>query len=238
MPGCFFELVLESPGWDAWTPGQFVMIRPSDWGFEPLWARPFSIAWADDRELRLFFQVVGRGTARLARLKPGDTVTAWGPLGNGFAVEQGPTLLLAGGVGLAPFLGYIRRHPVPTDLELHFSHRLPRQCYPYDGLSRSLRCAAIRENTPQDLPGIIREIEGKVTEYADEGLILACGPTPFLRTVRQAALDAGARAQLSLENRMACGVGACLGCVADKPNGTRVQTCTAGPVFWAGDIEV
>ncbi len=238
MPGCFFELVLESPGWDAWTPGQFVMIRPVRWGFDLIWARPFSIAWADDKELRLFIQVVGRGTSRLAELVPGDTVTVWGPLGNGFAVEEVPTLVLAGGVGLAPFMGYARRHPKPDLVDLYFAHRVPLECYPYAGLDGLVACREDCEQTPEDLPRIIEAMETRIQQYADKGLVLACGPTPFLRTVKLAAQAAGARAQLSLEHRMACGVGACLGCVADKPDGTRVQTCTAGPVFWATEVEV
>ena len=89
--------------------------------------------------------------------------------------------------------------------------------------------------------------EERMREYAEQkGLILACGPLPFLKTVHGFARELNARVQLSLENRMACGVGACLGCVtrtteewpvADKRNGL-VQTCNHGPVFWANQIEL
>ncbi|SKA79708.1 dihydroorotate dehydrogenase electron transfer subunit [Paucidesulfovibrio gracilis DSM 16080] len=236
-PGEFFELRLENPGWSNWRPGQFVMIRPSDWDHSLLWGRPFSIGRVQgpDGDLSIFFQNVGRGTARMAQLSPGDKVVVWGPLGNGFAVEPDtPTLLLAGGIGIAPFVGYMEAHPTSQNVELVFAHRLPVECYPYTAFSQCPH-SCLEENSSDDLPKIIKAVRDKVNEYRD-GLILCCGPTPFMRTVRTAALEFGARAQLSLENRMACGVGACLGCVCQDGKGHHVQTCTRGPVFWATDV--
>ncbi|MES9995374.1 dihydroorotate dehydrogenase electron transfer subunit [Desulfovibrio aminophilus] len=238
-PGEFYRLRLLGPGFGGWKPGQFVMLRPSSWDLELLWGRPFSLAGADAEGISVFFQVVGRGTKRLAGLAPGDRISVWGPLGNGFAVEPGTrTLMLAGGVGLAPFLGYAATHSAPGNLELLFAHRLPLSCYPYAEMAARLRAEAIHEATPADLPRIIARITEKIAEYAPGGLVLACGPTPFLRTVRQAALDLGVRTQVSLENRMACGVGACLGCVCRDGLGHHVQVCTHGPVFWAGDVQI
>ncbi len=85
-----------------------------------------------------------------------------------------------------------------------------------------------------------------MTDYANQqGLVVACGPEPFLKYIWTLSNELGVRAQLSLENKMACGVGACLGCVAKtskkwadaKNSGLPVQTCTSGPVFWASDLE-
>ncbi|MGE4551518.1 MAG: dihydroorotate dehydrogenase electron transfer subunit [Desulfovibrionaceae bacterium] len=237
-PG-IWALTLSDPGWPEWRPGQFAMVRPVAWGLELTWARPFSIAWAGPEGLRLLFQVVGRGTARLAGLRPGDAVTIWGPLGNGFAVEAGTeTLLLAGGMGIAPFPGYARRHPTPEKLSALFAHRLPLELYPQAELAGLCPCETRLESGPQDLPGIIQALQDRVAAMPRDGLVLACGPTPFMRTVRTAALAAGVRCQVSLENRMACGVGACLGCVVQRPSGLPSQTCTAGPVFWADEIEL
>ena len=98
----FFALRLTRPDWPSWRPGQFVMVRPTSFGLEMPWARPFGICHMTSRHLICFFQVVGRGTRRMAELKAGDTVRVWGPLGNGFAMEPDtPTLLLAGGISLA-----------------------------------------------------------------------------------------------------------------------------------------
>lgn len=227
---------LENPGFPDVRPGQFAMLRPPSWGFEPLWARPLSICRALPDRWVFNFLVAGRGTSALTRLKPGDTVTVWGPLGNGFAVEPGTrTLMLAGGIGLAPFVEYTAAHPAPGQLSLLFGHRPPLSCYPYEDLARIVPCESFQDKTPEDIPRFVALVEKHMSEHAG-GLALACGPTPFLRTVQAAAKKFGVRCQISLENRMVCGVGACLGCVAADKDGHNVQTCTKGPVFWSGDI--
>lgn len=242
----FYALRLERPDWGTWTPGQFVMIRPAGWALDMLWARPFSICRVSNRDLVIFFQVVGRGTARLAELTAGDVVHVWGPLGNGFAVEpETPTLMLAGGIGLAPFVGYVHDHPKPWNLWLEFGHRMPLGCYPFENISEKIMADNHLEQQPEDLHRFIALMEERMKEFAAKnGLVLACGPTPFLRTIRDFALKYGVRTQLSLETRMACGVGACLGCVCRTTEkwpdpakaGGRVQTCSSGPVFWADQI--
>ncbi|XPV77441.1 MAG: dihydroorotate dehydrogenase electron transfer subunit [Desulfovibrio sp.] len=237
--GLFFELRLEHPGWKTWRPGQFVMIRPVSWGFEPMWARPLSICDVEDDCLVLFFQIAGRGTKQLAELKSGDTVTVWGPLGNGFSVAPDtPTLLLAGGIGIAPFLGYVNRRNQPENTKLFMAHRPPLECYPYDDIAKKAEVEAYQEKNSDDLPKIINRISELVKDYADGGAVLCCGPTPFMRTVQQEAIKYGTKAYLSLENRMACGVGACLGCVCEDGEGHNVQTCTRGPVFPATDVKL
>lgn len=244
----FFALRLSRPAWDGWQPGQFVMLRPRMFGNELPWARPFSICHVTGQHLVCFFKVLGRGTERLASVKPGDAVTVWGPLGHGFAVEgDTPTLLLAGGMGIAPFVGYVHSHPQPWNVTMLFGHRDPLGCFPVDSINERIPVDRLREQDPGDLDNLIFTMQERMAEYAEQkGLVLACGPTPFLRTVQKFALELGVRTQLSLENRMACGVGACLGCVCkttDKwPEEARrnwpVQVCTRGPVFWADQIDL
>lgn len=264
----FFALRLSPPPWQNWSPGQFVMLRPeglpgSDTGL--LWGRPFSICRASNRDLAIFFQVRGRGTRVLSRLKPGDFVDVWGPLGNALEVEtSAPTLLLAGGIGIAPFVGYTHMHPKPRNITLEFGHRLPLNSYPFDSLNEKISAVPHLDTGPDDLAVFIDRMDSRIREHAKEnGLVLACGPTPFLRTVQRLAAKYKARAQLCLETRMACGIGACLGCVvkatleggapsecaSETPapafgtQGTTlparsgyVQTCTCGPNFWAGSV--
>ena len=239
-PDEFFEITLELPGWSAWKPGQFVMIRPTNWELDLMWGRPFSICSATDETLTLFVQNVGRGTKRITQMKPGDTVSIWGPLGNSFAVEPDtPTLMLAGGIGIAPFRGYVEQHPHPENLNLFLAHRLPLECYPFGKLSETICCECMVEEKPEDLQAIIASMKEQIKEYAEKGgLVLSCGPTPFMKTVQQFANEFGARAQVSLENRMACGVGACLGCVTKDGNDHNVQVCTKGPVFWTDKVEL
>lgn len=253
----FFALRLTPPPWEGWSPGQFVMLRPSGMKGEYVWGRPFSICHTSSRDLVIFFQVRGRATSDMARLVPGDPLDVWGPLGNSLAVEPDtPTLLLAGGIGIAPFVGYVQNHPHPPGIRLEFGHRMPVECYPYDDMAQKIDARAHQENSPEDRDAFLHLVDLRIQEYAREGLVLACGPTPFLRAVQNFASRYGARAQLCLETRMACGVGACLGCVVRahlpkddegairalargnggnraESEGRNVQTCSCGPNFWA-----
>ena len=235
--GCF-SLVLENPGLGCAVAGQFVMVRPAAFGDNPIWPRPFSICRLTEDRLTLFIQQCGRGTGILAGLRPGDPVTVWGPLGQGFAVEpDSPTLLVAGGVGIAPFVEYAATHPTPADLTLLFGHRAPLSCYPYDVLARGVAATSLHERAPEDRETFLAQLDEQVAAFAD-GLILACGPRPFLLTVARLSRKYSARAQVSLENRMACGVGGCLGCVEKNALGEYVQTCTRGPVFWVEELQL
>lgn len=246
--GGFFALRLERPDWKNWNPGQFVMVRPVKWGFDMTWARPLSICRVSANELILFFQVVGRGTKRLADLRSGDHVHVWGPLGTSFVMENEiPTLLLAGGIGIAPFIGYVDRHPTPKYLYLVFGHRQSAEWYPLEFLRKRINVSNYPENKPEDRTQFLNLVRQNISAYAlKKGLVLACGPKPFLQFVQKYALDYKVRTQFSIESRMACGVGVCLGCAVkatekwQDPNkaGFPVQTCTHGPVFWADQINL
>lgn len=251
-----FALRLSRPEWPHWKPGQFIMLRKPGEETSPLLARPLSICRVSSHDLVLFFQEAGRMTSQLAKTKAGDVYDLWGPLGNGFYVERdAPTLLLAGGVGIAPFVGYVENHPTPWAISMEFGHRLPVECYPLHSINQKVMVDTFHERGPEDLNRFIGRLEERFIRHLEKikdpsnktgkGLVLACGPTPFLRTVQQLAKKYGVRAQLGLETRMACGVGACLGCVvkvspkeeAAHPDAPGfVQTCTCGPCFWADEI--
>lgn len=253
----FYALRLSLPGWASWKPGQFVMLRPQSWGAERVWSKPFSICLLTKSDLVIFFQVVGRGTDGIGSLKPGDKVQVFGPLGNSFAVQaEAPTLLLAGGMGIAPFVGYAQSHPSPWNLNLLFGHRMPVECYPFENFNEHIEAEHYHELKPGDREAFLRAVDEQIkNNAAQNGLVLACGPAPFLSAVQQMSFKHGARTQVSVENRMACGTGACLGCVV-KPlleggknmsqnpiikeleSGQPVPSCTCGPVFWADSIDL
>lgn len=237
---CLWIMDLDMPPWGRWRPGQFVMIRPMAWSQERLWARPFSICMIQDNAVRILFQAVGRGTSDLTRLHAGDEVVLWGPLGTGFAQRPDrPTLLLAGGIGLAPFIGYAHVRANTGNMHLILGHRQDARCYPLDLLPDQLSREVLRQQTDADLHVFVDRLEAEIAGYAKHnGLVLACGPTPFLRSVQDLCLRHECEAQLSLENRMACGIGACLGCVAEASQGPPVKVCNQGPVFWAKDVRL
>lgn len=257
----FYALRLTPPPWKDWSPGQFVMVRPSGNSSETLWARPFSICRTSSRDLVIFFQVRGRATSAMAKLAPGSLLDVWGPLGNGLAMKaKTPTLILAGGIGIAPFVGYVHAHPSPWDITMEFGHRMPLNCYPFDSINEKAMADAHHEKEDKDREAFLRLVDERIQQFAGNGLVLACGPTPFMEVVQKLSLKYNARTQLCLETRMACGIGACLGCVvkavlppetpplpgvpADRagagiaaPTAARaVQTCTCGPNFWADTV--
>lgn len=238
QPGAFVEMTLENPGWEDYRPGQFAMLRPKSWGLDLTWGRPLSISRADGDCVTFFFQVVGKGTRRMADLAAGDEVVLWGPLGNWFsAPTDRPVLLLAGGMGIAPFRGYAEKHPNPENLRLVFAHRAELSSYPFQLIADRIAARSVREMGPDDLPMIIERVEAEV-KAAKGGLVLACGPAPFMKTVQEAAKAHGVRAELSLESSMACGVGACLGCVCKDGRNRHVQVCARGPVFTSDDVQL
>ncbi len=236
------------PTWKHWRAGQFVMLRPVNWRNENLWARPFSIARVTPRGLVLFFQGVGEGTRQLAQLKAGDKAIVWGPLGTSFVIEETtPTLILAGGIGLVPFCGYMDQHPKRANLHMMFGHTHSVENYPIDTIAQHIEVETYYTKKTENLQNFLANIRITMQSYAEQkGLILACGPAPFIKYIWELSKEFNVRTQLSLENKMACGVGACLGCVtktsshwADKEKaGLPVQTCTSGPVFWANEIEL
>ena len=173
------------------------------------------------QSLVLFFRVVGTGTDRFSRLKSGDKVIVWGPLGTSFDMRPDtPTLLLARGVGIAPFAGYADVHPAPASLFMLFGHGLPSNNYPTDAMAARMEMVNMRDRTPEELEQFHRVVREKMLEYKEHGgICLACGPMPFLKRVWERALELDLPTQLSLEERMACGTGACATAVAAVLNG-------------------
>lgn len=171
--------------------------------------RPMSVCLAPPGELAFLLEPVGPGTRALAALREGDGIHLLGPLGNGFDLEVERPLLVAGGIGIAPmpYLSEVLGHP-PTLL----------------GFRSERHAVAARL-----LPGAEVVVEPRlVTELLpdDPGDVLACGPEPMLEAVRELVPDA----QLAREAPMACGYGACYGCVVEV-EGRYVRLCVDGPVL-------
>lgn len=223
-------------------PGQFVHLRVT--GLEPsALRRPFSIYHAAGDLLSVLYKTVGRGTEQLGRLRVGDTLTAMGPLGNGFPIETEPRtpLLVAGGYGVAP-LAFLARQ-LPTRGMVMIGGRTTADILCEDDfvdLGWEVQVATLDGS---------RGTHGLVTVLLDNWLachamqpatFYACGPDGMLRAVGERAMRTGSRAWLSLDKHMVCGVGACLACVQRlrRPDGSTwiARVCRDGPVFEAHDI--
>ncbi len=193
-------------GLDAGNPGQFFMLATP----ERVLPRPMSVCMAPPGELWFLIDAIGPGTRALCALEPGETLQALGPLGNGFRLDVERPLLVGGGIGIAP---------------------LP---YLSDALGRPPAVLGFRSDWHAEAAALVPNAEVVVeptfvTEAISDGFdVFACGPEPMLEAIRALA----PRAQLAWEAPMACGYGACYGCVVEFDGELR-RLCVEGPVLRA-----
>lgn len=240
----YWALNVEAPGVaEAALPGQFVHVRVP--GLEPVaLRRPFSIFGAQGTLLKLLYKTVGRGTAQMNRLAPGDPLQVIGPLGNGFPLTpQGSPLLVAGGYGVAPLSFLAGRLPVKgialiggrtADDVLAVAD--------FERLGWTVRVAT-QDGSLGEAGLVTLPLDRELARLRKAGVtpeLFACGPDGLLRAVGERAVQAGCRGWLSLDKHMVCGVGACLACVQAlrRADGTEWigRVCHDGPVFEAREI--
>jgi len=225
--------------------GQFVMLHRDEGDF-PFLPRPFSVGDVpDDRSIRLLIQAIGPGTRSLGRLEPGDALAMWGPLGNHFGCtgEFDHAILVAGGIGLAPFPLLVRDlrrfHPSLGRITLLYGARSESHLVlldALDGLGIEIHLAT--DDGSRGFHGNTVDLLRREMARRDRGRvrIYGCGPEPMLDALARYTVSEGLPCQLSLERMMGCGVGACLGCVvatkAEPPGDyDYTKTCTDGPVL-------
>ncbi len=214
-------------------PGQFYMLRRE--GSALLLPRAISLCNQEEDTLTFLYKVVGEGTAELSNMKPGDKLRLTGPLGNGWPLEElsgKRVLLVGGGIGIAPLLlaaKALRQQGNPADCCLGFPHQ------PFYQEAFQPDCGALSIATESGVAGH----KGLVTQLfdpADYEIVLCCGPTPMMKAVVALCKAAGTPVWVSLENRMACGVGACLVCTCSDHQGKNRRTCKDGPIFRGEEI--
>jgi len=221
--------------------GQFVAVYPKD--KSTLLPRPISICEVGEETLRLVYRVAGKGTAEFSNLKEGDTVDILGVLGNGFPVDaakEGMTaFLMGGGIGVPPILQLAKE--LNCDKKIIVGYR-DSQTFLKEDFEANGEVIVATEDGSVGTKGNVMDAIAANGLKAD--VIFACGPMPMLRAIKQYAEKEGIPAYISLEERMACGVGACLGCVCKTKevdhhshvNNTRI--CTDGPVFEAREVDI
>ncbi|MGX8713856.1 MAG: dihydroorotate dehydrogenase electron transfer subunit [bacterium] len=217
MPGQFVEVLVEGE--------RKVMLR-----------RPISVHDVDEEAgtMTLLVQIVGNGTRRLAELKEGDRLNLVYPLGHGFTTDLTPhtsALLVGGGAGIAPLLHLSKvLKAKDVDCTILLGGRTA-ELIPVRDEFAPYGCVCIAtDDGSLGHKGLVVEHPAFSEPY---DMIYTCGPTPMMKAVARSAAERGIRCEVSLENMMACGVGACLCCVTDTDEGHRC-VCKDGPVF---DIE-
>jgi dihydroorotate dehydrogenase electron transfer subunit len=217
-------------------PGQFLSLYCNDGG--RLLPRPISICEIDKNNglIRLVYRVLGKGTEEISGLRSGDYIDCMGPLGNGFSLDNKKALIIGGGIGIPPLLELAKQLNCQMDIVLGFRDItfLEKDFESYGNVYLSTEDGSV--GTKGNVIDAIKE-HGLTAD-----IIYACGPTPMLRGIKEYAKTNGITAQLSLEERMACGIGACLACVCQSTevdhhtNVNNKRICKEGPVFYADDI--
>jgi dihydroorotate dehydrogenase electron transfer subunit len=194
-----------------------------------------SIAGLHDDAMTIIYSVAGRGSAILAGMKSGERVDVIGPFGNGFTIPQYAEKILCvmGGVGTAPFIFLKNRNEGRRFVAFYGAANK-------EGLGIPVAFPEVNFVTIDGSAGK----KGLVTEILMEhpaineknNLILACGPTGMLKAVDAICVKYGIPGQLSLEEKMGCGFGVCLGCVVETTEGKK-RVCVEGPVFKAGSVK-
>lgn len=222
----------------AAKPGQFVALYTKDGS--KLLPRPISICEIDKENgtLRLVYRVVGAGTEEFSNYHAGDMISVMGPLGNGFTLRDKKAILIGGGIGIPPMLQLAKTLDCDKSIVLGYRDELflDNEFTAYGDVYIA------SEDGKHGTKGTVLDA---IRECAITGdVIYACGPTPMLRAIKEYALANGIEAQLSLEEKMACGIGACLACVCKTKekdahsNVNNKRICKDGPVFFAEEVEL
>ncbi len=223
--------------------GQFFGIMPADRS-EKLLRRPISVCESSKDEITFLIKLLGSGTEELSKLNKGDQLNIMGPLGNGFEVQpEKKALVVGGGIGTAPLVQLLAELKIggQTNVRTLLGYReRPYALDLFDKHTDNVLTASEYMAMPH---------KGYVTEFMLEALktgayemVYACGPEPMLNCIQSVCNDLKIPVQLSIEERMACGVGACLVCTCkvnasdDDEGYNNVRTCKDGPVFYGTEV--
>ena len=225
----------------AAVPGQFISVYTKDAG--KLLPRPISLCQVDKEkgQLRIVYRVVGAGTSQFSGYQAGDDIEIMGPLGNGFPLEQAAgkkVFLIGGGIGIPPMLELARQLDCEKQAVLGYRDVL----FLNDEFENFSDVYVATEDGSAGTKGNVLDAIRENGLKAD--VIFACGPTPMLRALKAYAEENGIECWLSLEEKMACGIGACLACVCqskevdEHSHVHNKRICKDGPVFLAQEVEL
>lgn len=217
--------------------GQFVSVYCNDGS--RLLPRPISICEINKEEktLRLVYRVAGKGTGEFSAMKTGETLHIVGPLGNGFPKKEKKAFLIGGGIGIPPMLQLAKELDCEKQLVLGYRDEL----FLLDEFQKQGEVYLATEDGSAGTKGNVLDAIRANALTAD--VIYACGPTPMLRALKTYAAENGIECWISMEERMACGIGACLACVCKSKekdahsNVNNKRICKEGPVFLAEEVE-
>lgn len=221
--------------------GQFVSLYTAD--ERHLLPRPISLCEIDKKHgtLRLVYRVAGAGTESFSKLRAGDTLRLLGPLGNGYPVLSGKVLLIGGGIGIPPLVE-LGKELSGYGCEVVSAMGYRNELFLTKELTKLGELIIATEDGSAGTKGTVLDALKEHPVSCDT--VCACGPTPMLKAVKEWALLRDIPCYISLEERMACGIGACLGCVCnstevdDHSMVKKKRVCKDGPVFLSTEVEL
>ena len=235
-----YSMWIETTAAKEAKPGQFIDVYVND--DSKLLPRPISICEVKDDSLRIVYRVVGGGTKIMSTYKEGDEIQIIGPLGNGFDMRDGKAILVGGGIGIPPMVELAKNLSEKIGKENVISVMGYRdELFLVDELEQFSTVVIATEDGSTGTKGtVIDALDGN---GVDGDVLYACGPIPMLKALKDWANEKGIECQISLEERMACGIGACLACVCktkekdEHSNVCNKRICKDGPVFDANEID-
>ena len=239
-----FSMWIQTEAAKTARPGQFISMYTNDGS--KLLPRPISICEIDTEtsKLRVVYRVTAEktGTEQFSKMKAGDTLPIIGPLGNGFPLEAGKgkrAFLIGGGIGVPPILELAKQLDCEKQIIMGYrdADTFLKEQFEENG--------TVYISTEDGSVGTKGNVMDAIRENGLEAdIIYACGPTPMLRAIKQYAEEQGIECYISLEERIACGIGACLACVCQSKekdhhsNVNNKRICKDGPVFLSTEVEI
>ncbi len=211
------------------APGQFVQVQVPGFYLR----RPISVHEVNEDGISIIYKVVGDGTDIMSKMKQGETLQVFGPLGTGFPIEDvGHVVLVGGGVGIPPLYEtakHYMKNNTAVDVVLGFNDAsqlfLTKE---FEALGCHV-CIATMDGSVGSQGTVMNAIEDN---NIDVDFVESCGPLPMLKAIQ----NTYSNGYISLEARMACGIGACMGCVVEAAQGPSKRVCKDGPVFKIGEV--
>lgn len=228
---------------DTGKPGNFLEIKVSD-NIDPLLRRPISIYNIDKENeiIEFIFQVKGRGTQILSEKQVGDKIDIIGPLGYGvFNIKQyNKVAIIGGGIGIFPL--YELAKQLKSDVSVYLGFRNKDYVILEDEFKKvSNRLSVTTDDGSYGKSGFAIDYLKEDCKKEKPDIIFACGPLPMLKAIKKFSEEEDIPCQISLEEKMGCGIGACLGCAVkmlSNGNTKYGHVCKQGPVFYANEVEI
>jgi dihydroorotate dehydrogenase electron transfer subunit len=236
----FYLLAFEwDRSWGEPLGGNFLELKVNS-SSAPLLRRPFAFSGYSDNRAEMIYQIRGESTKLLSNKQVGDTIDLIAPLGNSFTVTDGckSIIAIAGGVGLGPIL-FAANEAKSRGLNVTFVTGFrSSELIPDRELFTSIDANFCTDDGSEGFKGnVVEFLSNQDSSMFDDSVIWACGPTPMLKAIHNFAKERGVEAQVSMEEMMACGIGACMGCVIETTDERGMaRVCKDGPIFESGVV--